>query len=197
MKFYSARQAIHDAYAVYLTGKSTGINPRDFLEESQLKKPDNNQQVCNAVEAGMVIATVENLEEPYSSWAKWAYGPRTEHALAEQSRFFQWLEQDVMTRLDGLEKNIRQATGDKVRDLVAYTVLDYRSYSVNERHLYPVNLIIKRCKIHRQNWKRDFLSWHQYYWTFCDEHLDRAALIPVSETIKRLKYGKEQIEENE
>lgn len=190
MKLLSARQAVHDAYAVHLTGKSTGINPKDFWEEGQSKKPDNNQQVCNAVEAGMVIATVESLEEPYSSWAKWAYGPKTEHTLPEQARFFQWLEQDVMSRLDGMERNIREATREKVRDVVAYTVLDYRSYSINERHLYPVNLIIKRCKIHRQNWKRDFQSWHEYYWNFCDRQLDRTALIPVAETLDRLRHGR-------
>ena len=197
MKLRSARQAVHDAYAVHLTGKSTGIDLREFWEEGQSKKPDNNQQVCNAVEAGMVIATVESLEEPYSSWVKWAYGPRTVHTLPEQGRFFQWLEQDVMTRLEGMERNVRQATCDKVRDVVAYTVLDYRSYSLNERHLYPVNLIIKRCKIHRGNWKRDFQFWHEFYWNFCDRQLDRTALIPVANTLNRLRYGQESVANNE
>ena len=145
----------------------------------------------------MVIATVESLEEPYSSWVKWAYGPRTAHTLPEQGRFFQWLEQDVMTRLEGMERNVRQATCDKVRDVVAYTVLDYRSYSLNERHLYPVNLIIKRCKIHRGNWKRDFQFWHEFYWNFCDRQLDRTALIPVANTLNRLRYGPESVANNE
>ena len=192
MKLRSARQAIHDAYALHLTGKSIGIDPREFWQEGSSKKPDNNRQVCDAVEAGMIIAAVERLEEPYCSWAKWAYGPRVEQTLPEQARFFHWLEQDVMNRLVGMERNYRQATRDKIRDVVAYTVLDYRSYAVTERHRYPVKRIIKRCKIHRGNWQRDFQPWHDHYWNFCDRQLDRTVLIPVARVVHRLRHGREK-----
>lgn len=197
MKLRSARQVIHDAYALHLMGKSTGIDPKEFWQESQSRKPDNNQQVCNAVEAGMVIATVESLPEPYCSWAKWAYGPQTERTLPEQGRFFQWLEQDVNCRLESMEHNYRQATRNKIRDVVAYTVLDYRSYAVNERHSYPVSQIIKRCKIHRGNWQRDFQPWHEHYWTVCDRQMDRTALIPVADTLNRLRHGQKCTANNE
>ena len=197
MKLRSARQVIHDAYALHLMGNSTGLDPKAFWREGQAKKPNNNQQVCNAVEAGLVIATVESLAEPYCSWAKWAYGPQTEHTLPEQGRFFQWLEQDVNCRLDSMERDYRQATRHKIRDVVAYTVLDYRSYAVNERHLYPVSQIIKRGKIHRGNWQRDFQPWHEHYWTVCDRQLDRTVLIPVAKTLHRLRYGREPMVDDE
>ena len=102
MKLLSARQAIHDAYAIHLTGKSYGIDPREFWERGQGKVPNINQLICNAAEAGMIISTVEGLDEPYKSWAKWAYGPRTEHHLPDQGRFFEWLDRDVRENLESI-----------------------------------------------------------------------------------------------
>ena len=58
------------------------------------------------------------------------------------------------------------------------------------------SLIINRCKIQRQNWKRDFEPWHEYYWKYCDQQLDRMALVPVANSVQRLKYGKEQTGQN-
>ena len=184
MKLRCARQAIHDAYALHLTGKNTGVDMNTFWHERH--KPDNNQQVCKAVAAGMVIAAVESLEPHCSSWAKWAYGPQSRHTLAAQGHFFHWLDQDVTRRLDAMARNYRQATRDKIRDVVAYTMLDYRSHAHNGRHLYPVNRIIKRCNIHRGNWQRDFHAWHEHYWNVCDQQLDQTVLIPVAETLDRL-----------
>ncbi|WP_419831252.1 hypothetical protein [Endozoicomonas atrinae] len=192
MILLSARQAIHDAYAVHLTGKSYAIDPQEFWESNQGKNPNINQQICNAVEAGMIISTVEGLDEPYKSWAKWAYAPRTEHHLPDQGRFFEWLDRDVRQNLESIERKYREVTKEKIRDVVAYAVLDYRAFVINEIHLYPVSLIINRCNIQRQNWKRDFEPWHEYYWQFCDQQLDRMALVPVANSVQRLKYGKEQ-----
>ena len=59
---------------------------------------------------------------------------------------------------------------------VKLDVMDYRSFIISKKHLYPTSLIINRCRIHRQNWQRDFESWHQYCWTLCDESFDRSAL---------------------
>lgn len=176
MKFYSARQAIHDAYAIHLTSKGFEANSLAFHSGSQSSKLDNNLLICNAVEAGKVIAAVEKLDEPFRSWAKWAYGPRTEHLLPDQRRFFQWLAQDVTERLSGSERGYREATIQRIRDVVAYTVLDYRSYVTNGQHLYPSSLIIKKCRIHRQNWKRDYQPWYESYWIFCDSCLDKNSL---------------------
>ncbi|WP_299730136.1 bacteriophage antitermination protein Q [uncultured Endozoicomonas sp.] len=187
MKFHSARQAIHDAYAIHLTSKGFDVNPVAFRSGGKSNKLDNNRLICNAVEAGMVIAAVEKLEEPFRSWAIWAYGPRTKHFLPEQGRFFQWLEQDVTERLAKSERDYREATEQRIRDVVAYTVLDYRSYAANGRHLYSTSLVINKCRIHRQNWKRDFLSWHEYYWQFCDHNLDRTSLLSASESVRKLK----------
>ncbi|MFK0569910.1 hypothetical protein [Endozoicomonas sp.] len=135
----------------------------------------------------MIISAVENLEEPFRSWAKWAYGPRTQEYLPEQARFFRWLDQDVRDNFSSIDRVYRGVTKAIIRDVVAYSVMDYRSYVVSERHLYPTSLIINRCKIHRQNWKRDFESWHQYYWNLCDEYLDRSALVVVGGVVARLK----------
>ncbi len=180
MKFYSARQAIHDAYAIHLTSKGFEVNPLAFQAGSQSIKLDNNLLICNAVEAGKVIAAVENLDEPFRSWAKWAYGPRTEHLLPEQRRFFQWLEQDVTDKLAESDRDYRESTQRRIRDVVAYTVLDYRSYVTNGQHLYPTSLIIKKCRIQKQNWKRDFQRWQVDFWELCDVSLDRRALFPMN-----------------
>ena len=185
MKFISARQAIHDAYATNLTSKGFEVNPVGFRSGSKTNKQNNDNRICHTVEAGIVIAAVEGLEEPFRSWAKWAYGPRTQEFLPEQARLFQWLEQDITEHFACIEREYREATKQKIRDVVAYTVLDYRSFSINERHLYPVSLIISRCKIVRQNWKRDFLPWHRYYWNLCDAYLDRNCLLSVRKAIER------------
>ena len=193
MKFYSARQAIHDAYAIHLTSKGFEVNPLAFRAGGQSSKLDNDWLICNAVEAGMVITVVEKLEEPFRSWAKWAYGPRTEHFLPEQGRFFDWLEQDVTERLASSERDYREVTKQRIRDVVAYTVLDYRSYAINGRHLYPTNLIIKKCRIQKQNWRRDFLFWQDYYWKLCDEHMDKRSLIEIAGAAQSLllRYSSE------
>ncbi len=229
MKLTSAREAIHDAYAIHLTSKGFEANfraeakkpdftnylraahrcrdgireeklaefsPVGFYSEDKILRENNNRQVCDAVEAGMIIAAVEALPEPFRSWAKWAYGPRTEDMLPEQGRFFRWLDQDVTNNFSEIDRVYREATMEKIRDVVAYAVLDYRSYSVNDRHLYPVNLIINRIGIQRQNWKRDFEPWHAYYWRVCDSYLDKTALPAVASVVLRLRYGRDELAKN-
>ncbi len=223
MILLSARQAIHDAYALNLTSKGLEVNfvseakkpdfaqylrnvhrckdetrdrlldefnPVGFFTEDSSQKLNTNNLICHAVEAGMIISAVEGLPEPFKAWAKWAYGPRTEEFLPEQGRFFRWLDQDVTENFESIDRVYREVTREKIRDVVAYTVLNYRSYVINGKQLYPTSLIINRCKIHRQNWKRDFESWHDYYWNLCDTYLDKSALPSVASIVLRLKHGK-------
>lgn len=98
----------------------------------------------------MIISVVENLDEPFRSWAKWAYAPRTQEYLPEQSKFFKWLDADVLDNFSCIDRVIRDSTKIKIKDVVAYSVMDYRSYTISEKHLYPVSLIINRCVIIRQ-----------------------------------------------
>lgn len=229
MQLLSARQAIHDAYAMHLTSKGfevnlveaarkpdfssylrkvhrsseekreeklAGFNPVGFYSEDKILKENNNLQVCNAVEAGMIIAAVEGLSEPFQSWAKWAYGPRCENFRPEQGRFFGWLEKDVSENFESIDRVYREVTREKIRDVVAFSVFDYRSFVVNGRNLYPINLIINKCKIHRGNWKRDFEPWHGYYWQLCDTYLDKSALPSVASVVLRLKNGREKFTVN-
>ncbi len=223
MQLTSARQAIHDAYALNLRSREFEVsqvapikkpdfsaflrsahrrkketrkqllsehNPVGYYREDRSGKQNNNHRVADTVEAGMIISVVERLPEPIKSWAVWAYGPRTQDFLPEQARFFRWLDGDVMANVEAIDRVYREATRHKIRDVVAFTVLDYRSYILSERHLYPVSLIINRCRIQRQNWKRDFKPWHDYYWRLCDEYLDRYCLPAVGKVIARLKRGK-------
>lgn len=187
MKFISARQAIHDAYATNLIRKGLEINPVCFGAAGKTKKQNNDSRICHTVEAGIVIAAVEGLDEPFRSWAKWAYGPRTQEFLPEQAFLFQWLEQDINEHFSSIDREYREVTKQKIRDVVTYCVLDYRSYTISGKHLYPVSLIINRCGIIRQNWKRDFESWHRYYWGLCDEFLDRGCLSVVGAVAGKLK----------
>ena len=185
MKFISARQAIHDAYATNLTSKGFEVNPVGFRSGSKTNKQNNDNRICHTVEAGIVIAAVEALEEPFRSWAKWAYGPRTQEFLPEQNCFFRWLDSSVTENFASIDREYRQVTKQKIRDVVAYSVMDYRSYTISGKHLYPVSMIIKRCGIIRQNWKRDFEHWHRYYWRVYNDYLDRSALVTVGEVVEK------------
>ncbi|UYM16217.1 hypothetical protein [Endozoicomonas euniceicola] len=219
MKFISARQAIHDAYATNLTSKGFEVNlvalscspdfsqhlqsihrrkqqhrekllaefnPVGFYSEDRIGKDCNNHRICHNVEAGKVISVVESLDEPFRSWAKWAYGPRTQEYLREQRTFFQWLDNDITENFSSIDRKYREVTKQKIRDVVAYCVMDYRSYIISGKHLYPVPLIINRCGIIRQNWKRDFESWHRYYWDLCDEYLDPGCLLALGAVLGNL-----------
>lgn len=220
MKFLSARQAIHDAYATNLTSKGfefnqltstpkpdftaylqnahrckpetrekrlTDFKPVGFYSEDRTGKNTINNQICHNVEAGKIISVVESLEDPFRSWAKWAYGPRTQEYLPEQRRFFEWLDNDISENFASIDRKYREATQAKIRDMVAYCVMDYRSYILSGNHLYPISLIISKCGIIRQNWKRDFQPWHHYYWCLCDEYLDKASLSAVGALVWKLK----------
>ncbi|WP_257285163.1 bacteriophage antitermination protein Q [Endozoicomonas sp. SESOKO1] len=168
------------------------FSPVGFYAEDTSQKLDTNSMICHAVEAGMIISAVERLDDPFKAWVKWAYGPRTEEFLPEQGRFFRWLDNDVTENFASIDRVYREVTKEKIRDVVAYTVLNYRSFVISGRELYPKNLIINRCKIHRCNWKRDFETWHDYYWNLCDHYLDRLGLPTVASVVLRLKYGKER-----
>jgi hypothetical protein len=162
-------------------------NPVGFYAEDRVGKDSTDSRICHTAEAGMIISVVEGLGEPFSSWAKWAYGPRTRDFMPEQYRLFRWLDRDVSENFASIDRDYRKATVAKIRDVVAYSILDYRSYVISEQHLYPVSLIINRCGIVRQNWRRDFQPWHRYYWGLCDTYLDRTSLPPVAEAVSRLK----------
>ncbi len=219
MHIFSARQAIHDAYAINLRSRGFDVShmapvrkpdfsPRLFAinkrppgNREQLLaayKPvgyycgdhvsggDINAMICNTAEAGVIISAVESLEEPFQPWAIWAYGPHTQHYKTEQARFFSWLEQDINNNLEAINRRYRKAAIEKIRQVVAYTVLDYQAYLINGTRAYPASKIIRECRIQRQNWTRDFVRWNQYYWNLCDTWLDAMALRPVAKAISRL-----------
>ena len=174
-----ARQAIWEAYAIHLTSK--GFDVLDL--GGSTNTASNNALICNAVQAGKVIAVIESLPAHVRAWAVWAYGPRTENfGLSAQGAFFEWLVDDVAIRL--LESKRRYGTGaaGKVRDVVAYTVMDYRHKVTIGKHLHTVAGIKKRCGIQHSNWKRDFADWRDCYIAVCDE-LDRQALRPLGSVL--------------
>ncbi len=222
MRFTSARQAIHDAYAMNLTSKGFEVkqtiavrkpdfaaflrnthrkkikkrkqllaefNPVGFYRDDQSHRQTINHRICDTVEAGMIIAVVESLPEPIKSWAVWAYGPQSRDYLREQGRFFSWLDRDVENNFAAIDRNYRPATRLKIRSVVAYTVTDYRRFILSGEHICPVKEIIKRCNIQRQNWKRDYQHWHEYYWNLCDTYLDRGCLPVVARVVGRISEG--------
>ena len=73
MKFYSARQAIFEAYAIYLKSKGFDINAIRVPG-----KPDSDRLIWNAKEAGKVIAHVERLPAHLKAWCYLCYSPMGE-----------------------------------------------------------------------------------------------------------------------
>ena len=109
--------------------------------------------------------------------------PEHKNTCRNSGFFFQWLDSSVTENFASIKREYQEATKQKIRGVVAYCVMDYRSYIISGKHFYPVSLIINRCGIIRQNWKRDFESWHLYYWSLCDTYLDKACLSPVAEAV--------------
>ena len=174
-----ARQAIWEAYAIHLTSK--GFDVLDQVVST--KTASNGSLICNAAQAGKVIAVIERLPEHLRAWAVWAYGPRTKtFGLSAQGAFFEWLIQDVTIRLLESDRQYREATANKIRDVVAYTVMDYRHKVTTGLHLHPVSDIKKRCGIQHGNWKRDFVEWYDDYREVCNQ-LDRKVLLPLSNVL--------------
>ncbi|WOG28261.1 hypothetical protein [Endozoicomonas sp. 8E] len=82
------------------------------------------------------------------------------------------------------ERNYRPATADKIRDVVALTVLNYRHFVSTDQYLYSDREVRKRCGIIRQNWCRDFAVWKHLYLDRCDQ-LDRVVLTVIADARKR------------
>ena len=116
--FFSVLNSIHKAREVKREEKLAQFCPVGFYRENRTRKQVNNHQVCHAVEAGLIISAVEGLKEPFKSWAKWAYGPRTQEYLPEQARFFRWLDQDVSDKLASSERKYKEATQRRIRDVL-------------------------------------------------------------------------------
>ena len=167
------------------------FKPVGFYTGDYVPGGDNNQTICNTAEAGVIISAVQSLPEPFQSWAIWAYGPQTEHFKPEQTRFFCWLENDIQNNLEAIQRKYKKPAIQKIRQVVAYTVLNYRAYLVNGTRPYPDSRIVKECRIQRQNWKKDYQSWSRYYWLRCDNYLDAKALRPVGKAVSRLIRGRE------
>ena len=69
MKFYSARQAIHDAYAIHMLSKGFEVNP---LPGGTV---DTDRLIWDSKDAGKVIAVVEALPDHLRAWCYWCYSP--------------------------------------------------------------------------------------------------------------------------
>ncbi len=197
MKLHSASQAIHEAYALGFKGKGLDIKKMlsaDFKSSRGFK--DRNWQHVNECEAGLILLALAELDPHLQAWAVWCHGPRVPEYLPEQGKFFEWLNNDVGIQLleyelEHRKKPFSDAVCSKIRDVVAYTALDYRHFSAIGKHLYSDSQIQKEAGIHRQNWKRDYQRWQSYAWRLFDE-LDRMLLPLVGGVVSEIK-GSERV----
>lgn len=184
----SARTAIHLAYSVQLHSK-----PLEPLTIHGTKDVSNSL-IASAIEAGKVIAVVESLPRHLRHWAVWAYGPESERfSLAAQGGLFEWLVKYLDQLIAGSERKYRTATVAKIRDVVAYAVLNYRSRSLCGRDIHQIKEIKKGCGIQNGHWARDFLLWYNWALVLC-EWLDVKTLPPVG---KLLALVRDEQEDNE
>ena len=182
MRIHSASHAIQQAYSIDMTNKRGLAIDMNFSTVTR----DMGWRHCDEVESGIIQAALSRLPDHLQAWAIWCHGPRVPEFLPEQGRFFAWLNDDVAIRLLSTDKNYHAATCDKIRDLVAYTAMDYRHYTATGEHLYPVRVIRKRCGILRQNWKPNFVEFHEHYWQLFDQVLDRTVLSVVAQALDRI-----------
>ena len=190
MKLQSARQAIHDACTIHLRNRGLFVCMPELVATHKGQKTaaaNADWQICDAVEAGMILAALAKLPTPVQAWAIWAYGPETPEYQPDKVRLFRWLVADLEQRLSQCTRQYRPATCKKIREVVMHTVFDFKHFMVSEKHRYPVPEIIRRCGIQRQNWTRDFQCWHSHYWDCCDQQLDRQALQAVAQVVYRLR----------
>ena len=193
-----ARSAIHDAYSIQLRSKGfDAFEPR--IGGTGF---DSDYAICDGVMAGRVMALVDALPDLLRHWLVWMYCPAVKatnllqsHGIrlsvsehAAQGKVFSWLNDEVGIRLLESDKKYRSATLTKIRDVVAWTVLDYRESICTDKHPYPVSEIKKLCGIAHNNWRRDFACWHQVALDICDA-LDREALRPVGKMLGLYRDG--------
>ncbi|WP_257282134.1 hypothetical protein [Endozoicomonas sp. ISHI1] len=198
MQFKSASQAIHDAYALGFKNKGLDVHrmlTADFKSSRGYK--DRNWQHVDECESGLILLALAELQPHLQDWAVWCHGPRVAEYLPEQGRFFEWLNQEVGIRLLEYELEYRkkpfsEAVSSKIRDVVAYTALNYRHFTTTGQHQYSDSDIQKEASIHRQNWKRDYERWQSYAWRLFDE-LDRQILPLVAGVVVKLKALEEVI----
>ncbi|WP_163370954.1 hypothetical protein [Endozoicomonas acroporae] len=188
MRVYSSSQAIHEAFALGFRARGQDIKKMLSMDfKSTRGSRDMNWQHVDKLAAGLIMDALSSLPAHLQDWAVWCHGPRIEEYLPEQGRFFAWLNDDVAIRLLESERAYRPGTAAKVRDVVAYAVLDYRSYTTTGRHEYSVKRICKECGIVQNNWHRDFKTWHDYGWTLCDR-LDAKVLPVVGKVVRRINF---------
>ena len=73
MEFFSARQAIHDAYAIHM--RSKGFEPAAAVFARGDRSMDADRLIWDIKDAGKVIAVVENLPLHLKAWCYWCYSP--------------------------------------------------------------------------------------------------------------------------
>lgn len=173
----SARTAINRAYSIQLGSPD--------LEQTTSRSTKNNSAslIASGIEAGKVIAVVEALPKQLRHWAVWAYGPEAESfSLSAQAGFFKWLVERVDQALANSERQYREATAAKIRDVIAHAVLNHRSRSSNGRDLTPLKEIKRQCGIRPDKWLRDFAPWYSWMLDLCS-WLDRKTLPPVGKLL--------------
>ena len=216
MKFYTARQAIHDAYALHLRSKGFEVNqvsavskpdwsaqmariqrmkeqprvaalaefaPVGHYRGDQSVKLDTDRLIWDSVQAGRVIAAVEALPMPMRDWVVWCYGPWG-HAfeMNAQASLFGWISEQLDAAITGCQRRYRQVVVGKIRNVVAYTIIDYRHWMATDQHLYSNKAIKKNCRIQHGNWSRDFKQWQLWAHRLSDE-LDAKALPSVGKVL--------------
>ena len=189
MRTNSASVAIHDAFAMEFVGKGRDFSKMLAMDfKSSRGYRDMDWRHVDKAEAGLIMKALSSLPEHQQAWAIWCHGPEVPEFLPDQRRFFSWLNDEIGMRLLESERNYRFATCRKIRDVVAYSVMDYRSFVTNGQNKYPVKKIRKECGILQNNWNRDFKHWYDCGWALCDD-LDRRVLPLVGGVLQRINQG--------
>ena len=175
----SAREAIHESYGVQMTVSQSALEPRTTSGTKNI----SNSLIAAGCEAGKLISVVESLPRHIRHWAVWAYGPQVERfELPAQAGLFTWLSDQVDFVLDASGREYGESMRERIRSVVAYTVINHRHFSNARKPLHPVSEIKKLCKIHHQSWQRDFQPWKEWAELLCAD-LDRLSLPVVSKLL--------------
>jgi hypothetical protein len=153
MRFISAAQSIHDAYAMHL---STPESSQPGWGSTGAR--DNGMRIVGCIEAGKIIAVVEALPCDVRDWLMFAYGPGTQHFAGAAWRVATELWQRIDAELSA-RGGVRAAKRKALAALCMIAAQDYRAKVARGRGQHQTEVIAKLLRVPASNYQRDYGPW--------------------------------------
>ncbi len=154
MRFISAAQAIHDAYAIHLATPAGGAFDIRLTGGAH----DANMRIAGCVEAGKVIAVVEAQPREVRDWLLFCHGPGTEHFAGAAWRVSTALWQRIEVAL-GEAGRVREKKRRALAALCMIAAQDYQAKLLRGSVMHSPEKIARLLKVPAGNYQRDYGPW--------------------------------------